>query len=576
MNIKSLQASNILSLGNVSVDFPETGLVLIEGWNHDAQRANGAGKTAIFNAVCFALYDKLPIKITASEILRRGADKGYATVRLQVGDDLIEVTRTRPKGLSVKINDDQISITQEELESKLKLTYEQFMLSMYFIQGSIGRFLLMGDTDKKNFLLQVLNLDIFTKCKKDADEKTKLVDSEIQQLKLKISSNEAKIDTYKESVIDEDELNSSIKEMKDRMQSLAQQIAQLDCVPHPDISKLNALEQDLEQKYKKVMLARNKKHILHTQYRKLESKLTVFNGTSECHSCGSEIDISEAKKHHEQEMGSIRQEMMLIKTEIDECDETASQEKNLDSFRSKLLEKKLSQTRDRDAADKKISQLENQIKLEQKELQNATLKLNQNTNIVNKIQVLAQDNQNNVNLLVHKTNEFEIYKAVSSAFSTTGVQAYVLDSIIDVFNSRVSEYLQLVWSNASYKLNTFKETSKGAVVAKLSEQLTMGDSEVSIGSLSGGELRALSICADLTIIDILEQYSGLTMNPIIMDEPFDGLDSVGRELVIELLSNVFNNKCAMIVDHSSEAKAMFSKIIRVEKKLGISSIIVEP
>lgn len=575
MKIKSLSVSNILSIGNATLDFPETGLVLVEGWNHDAQRANGAGKTAIFNAVCFALYDKLPIKITASEILRRGADKGHATVCVQVGDDTLEITRTRPKGLIVKINDELVSITQEELESKLKLTYEQFMLSMYFVQGSVGRFLLMGDTDKKNFLLQILNLDVFSRCKKDADEKIKLIEAEIQQLKLKVSSNQAKIETYEEGVCDEGELTSTIDALTKTISSLKAQISELDAVPHPDVSKLSALERDLEQKYKTVMLARNKKSLLHSQYRKLESKITEFDGSSECSSCGSKLDISQAKQHHEQEMNQIRGDLAALKTEIDECDDAVYQEKNLDNLRSKLIEKKLSQTKDRDSADKKIIQLENQIKLEQKELQNAVLKLNQNANLVNKIQALRQDSENNTNLLFNKSSEFEIYKAVSMAFSTTGVQAYVLDSIIDVFNSRVSEYLQLVWSNASYRLNTFKETSKGTVVAKLSEQLTMGDSEVSIGSLSGGELRALSICADLTIIDILEQYSGLSMNPIIMDEPFDGLDSVGRELVIELLSSIFSNRCAMIVDHSSEAKAMFSKIIKIEKRLGVSSVTVE-
>jgi DNA repair exonuclease SbcCD ATPase subunit len=430
----------------------------------------------------------------------------------------------------------------------------------------------MGDADKKNFLLQVLNLDKFTKCKKEADDKAKVIESEIQTLKLKISGNQAKIDTYRESVIDEAELKSILVDIGNKIESINNTIVALDATPRPDISKLNLLEQDLDQKYKTVVFARNKRQILHNQYRKVESKILPFNGSSECTSCGSTLDISEAKKHHEQELQKLKQELSSIKQEIDDCDKEVSQEKNLDSLRAKLLDKKMSQTKNRDEADKQIMQLQLQLKLEQKEQKDITLKLQQNQNIVNKIQALTKENQNNINILSHNLNEFEIYKAVSTAFSTTGVQAYVLDSIIDVFNSRIAGYLQFIWSNASYKINTFKETSKGSIVAKLSEQLTMGDSEVSIGSLSGGELRALSICADLAIIDILEQYSGLAMNPIIMDEPFDGLDSVGRELVIELLGNIFSNRCAMIVDHYSEAKAMFSKIIKVEKRLGISSV----
>ena len=84
MNILSVEINNILSIENATLDFSDSGLVLVEGWNHDASRANGAGKTAIFNAITFALYDKLPRKVTASEILRRGAKTGSVRVRVRI------------------------------------------------------------------------------------------------------------------------------------------------------------------------------------------------------------------------------------------------------------------------------------------------------------------------------------------------------------------------------------------------------------------------------------------------------------------------------------------------------------
>jgi DNA repair exonuclease SbcCD ATPase subunit len=72
MKVLSLKIENILSIKEAQVDFEDSGLILVEGWNYDDGRANGAGKTAIFNALSFALYGKLPRKITASEILRKG------------------------------------------------------------------------------------------------------------------------------------------------------------------------------------------------------------------------------------------------------------------------------------------------------------------------------------------------------------------------------------------------------------------------------------------------------------------------------------------------------------------------
>ena len=47
MRILSLEVSNILSIESASLSFEDNGLILVEGWNYDTGRANGAGKTAI-------------------------------------------------------------------------------------------------------------------------------------------------------------------------------------------------------------------------------------------------------------------------------------------------------------------------------------------------------------------------------------------------------------------------------------------------------------------------------------------------------------------------------------------------
>ena len=157
-------------------------------------------------------------------------------------------------------------------------------------------------------------------------------------------------------------------------------------------------------------------------------------------------------------------------------------------------------------------------------------------------------------------------------YAPTGAQAYVLDSVVESFNEAVSRSIDLVWPNVSYKLHSFKETSKGEVTAKFSESLTMNGKDVSIGSLSGGECKALSICVDFAILDILERYFGLALNPIILDEPFDGLDEIGREIVVDLREKLAMTRQIFVVDHDNQAKSMFSKVIRVEKRNGVSCI----
>ena len=124
----------------------------------------------------------------------------------------------------------------------------------------------------------------------------------------------------------------------------------------------------------------------------------------------------------------------------------------------------------------------------------------------------------------------------------------------------------------SYTLNSFKETAKGDVVAKFSETLTKGGKEVSVGSLSGGEEKGLSLCVDFALLEVLETQFGMTLNPIILDEPFDGLDATGREVVIDLLETLARNRQIFIIDHSSESKSMFTESVRVELRNEISTI----
>jgi DNA repair exonuclease SbcCD ATPase subunit len=127
--------------------------------------------------------------------------------------------------------------------------------------------------------------------------------------------------------------------------------------------------------------------------------------------------------------------------------------------------------------------------------------------------------------------------------------------------------------NASYSLQSYKENKSGDIKAKFSDKLTIQGVERSIGSLSGGELRCLSLAVDFAVIDVVESTFGISINPIILDEPFEGLDSLNRERVIEILETLSAERQIWIVDHASEAKSMFSTVVKVEKKDGVSLIV---
>lgn len=577
MRILSTEIQDILSIQNATIEFDNDGLVLVEGWNYDTQRANGAGKTAIFNCLTFSLYDKLPRKITASEVLRRGCKTGFVKTRILCGEDVWTVIRTRPKGVKFFKNDIEQDITQEEFESFLRLSYEQFLLTIYTPQANSGkliRFLSSPDSSKKEFLLQLLNLDQFSRIKKIVDKIVEQRQAQIDLKSNKIATARAKIETYEESLVDGDSIKLSIEKIKAAISPVQQEIISLSSVVKPDLSKYANTEQGIRAKLSEIAQAKARRSMLHDRYRELSSNIHEYDPDIACTKCGSSLDTVDARAAHDAEQVKIKAKILDIKSEIDNADLIISKEKSFNDLLKKLSLKKDEESASYNEAQNRIKDLKSFVALKQQEIQNLELKLNTNQEVCKKIDALQAQIILILDEISNDKKELELHKTLSSIYSPTGAQAYVLDSIVDSFNEVIQKYVDMLSPNMTYILNSFKENSKGDVVAKFSETLTKDGEVISVGSLSGGEEKGLSLCVDFALLEVLETQFGMTLNPIILDEPFDGLDAAGREIVIDLLENLARNRQIFVIDHFNITQSSFEKVIRIELRNKISTISV--
>jgi DNA repair exonuclease SbcCD ATPase subunit len=284
------------------------------------------------------------------------------------------------------------------------------------------------------------------------------------------------------------------------------------------------------------------------------------------------MDNEEARKAHAASQEKIEAKIQSIKDQIDTCDSIVVKESSINELSKKIRDKKNLDSLQYQSASIRLNELKSLIK--NKEMQKETLlgKLKSNTSVLAKIRTV-NDNINKTLDEVKSDNEDLILdKLISSIYAPTGAQAYVLDSIIDSFNEIVTPYIDILSPNLTYSLNSYKENVKGEMVAKFSETITKNGTVVSIGSLSGGEEKGLSLCVDFALIRVLEEHFGMKLNPVVLDEPFDGLDLKGRELIIGLLEQLAENRNILIVDHMTESKTMFSKNIFVALRNDVSTI----
>jgi DNA repair exonuclease SbcCD ATPase subunit len=163
-------------------------------------------------------------------------------------------------------------------------------------------------------------------------------------------------------------------------------------------------------------------------------------------------------------------------------------------------------------------------------------------------------------------NQGEIEK---TSIATKVIESYInfsFQNSLAQIASRANEILSKVSNTATTTISfdSYKETKSGSIKEEVSILVHMDDElKVPLKSLSGGEETAIELAVDLAVIEMIEQRSGIGFDTYILDEPFDGLDSVCKANCLDVLSNSGIGKKIIIVDHSEETKEMISSKVTV-------------
>jgi DNA repair exonuclease SbcCD ATPase subunit len=151
----------------------------------------------------------------------------------------------------------------------------------------------------------------------------------------------------------------------------------------------------------------------------------------------------------------------------------------------------------------------------------------------------------------------------------------VFQDSLDYIGNRATTMLSKVpnTSNCVIYFETGKENKDGTIKEEITPYINLeGDVNVPVATLCGGERAAIDLAVDLAVNDLIECRRGGGFDWIVLDEPFNGLDTIGKEACLELLSGEEINRRIIVVDHGSELKEMVSDKILVERN-GEESII---
>jgi DNA repair exonuclease SbcCD ATPase subunit len=197
MHILSAQADNFLSYEHFQLQLDNLGLVLIEGENRDSGGSNGAGKSALFEAMTWGLFGVTNRGLRGDDVVRLDFQKKATKntrilVEIEVDGHLVQVLRHRKHaqhanklllfvdGKDVTLSTDKE--TQERLNHLLQIDVESFISAVMFPQGASG-FASLTDGAQKAVLDRILGTERFAAAQERAKAKVKKLETGLTSIR---------------------------------------------------------------------------------------------------------------------------------------------------------------------------------------------------------------------------------------------------------------------------------------------------------------------------------------------------------------------------------------------------------
>jgi DNA repair exonuclease SbcCD ATPase subunit len=574
--LKTLKWSNCFSYGSDnSLDLEKDLIVQLVG-------TNGTGKSSIPLLIEEALFNKNSKGIKKVDIVNRNSEgEGYSISLDFLVDDLNYNISVERKG-SIKVvltcDGEDISShtatnTFKTVQNVIGMDFKTFSQLVYQSTTSSLQFLTATDTNRKKFLIELLNLDKYLTLFDNFKVAHKEASNEVAEIRGSMETIQAWVDT--------NPILSTTKKV----------LLELPSPPEDLISERALVTSKLEN-----ILDINNKININNQYKSQLSKLSATELTNEvempegigelneeftslrtiidqantvlrkieklgdsCPTCLQEIDsdkteellleqksvvsVSTKRKNEVQNLViNLKKQLQVYKNHQSEIEKFEKL--------SNLVDNKLpSKTEDKLELEEEINKFTVEISKKQSEIRDISSQNNEITKFNTELDYLVkQVKEFKLKLLsegakLKKTNDvFANLEVLKKAFSTNGLVAYKIENLVKDLEDLVNQYLGEL-SDGRFGLEFVVTNDKLNVV--ISDE----GRDIDILALSSGELARVNTSTLLAIRKLMSTLSKSKINVLFLDEVTGVLDDEGREKLIEVLLKEHDLN-TFIVSHS--------------------------
>lgn len=525
MRVRKVSGHKFAKWENVEVELPETGLVLITG-------KNGQGKSSLAEAVAQGVWNtpltwKNPGWQTGAKSgvrvdfegghVRRSVAKSKHVLKWLVDDHGAGEYPTRTK-------------SQTALESHVG-SFHVWRHACTFHTKDAARFSEATDANRKRLLEEVLELDRVEAGYRKAREEVRAAKQELTAAEHAERLAEQEVTSAQKQI----ELMSGELEEAPDLHALRYEHARI-------VGRLKDLDEVITEKQAELQVhdehLANAKATLRAAQRRREHFDTL--GGAECPHCEQPVDTVYAAGIIDAaaDEGATAQknvEWYSSQRELFDSDLRAAVREQMEL----LQEKRDNEAEGKAGAAAERRNAERQAKLDALEAQKTDLEA-----------ALAHAKRNRAQAQT-TVNELA---AAASVLSYQGVRAALLDAAVRSLEELANHWLQrLGLANLRVEMSSQSEGKTGKVSDKISLDVHGAGGGHGYGNASTGQQRRLDIALLLAIGELAGQARGVDRgSTLFVDELFDGLDVEGTDAVCDMLREISQERCVVVITHSTD------------------------
>ena len=535
---------------------------------------NGVGKSSIPLILEEVLFNKNSKNVKKADIANRYVNQGYdISLDFTVDDDSYNISVSRRSTLKCKLtkNKEDISShtasnTYKTLGEILGIDFKTFTQLVYQNTNTSLQFLNATDTNRKKFLIDLLKLDDYVSFFETFKEGVRVATQEVTILnaktdtivkwltdnKLETTELLSKVNLPKVEEKDEKRLRQlqlDFENISGKNKKINDNNFLIEQLKSIDISKLR---KDIEQ-YPEIQdtdritgqLGAWKQELTHEV--NMRSKYEVLRNaeTQECPTCEQPIDMKFVEEHYQEHNERADNCRNFMQQEQDKL-EKAQYENEIHRKAAKgiqewerlaaAIDSGLPTTvSDPESIKGAINELKTKVQEARDELENVIAENEKRERHNTRIEIIGEQTdefENELSEITDKLSSIEdklsILEILKKAFSTNGLLAYKIESLVKELESLTNEYLA-EFSDGRFSINFVVENDK------LNVEVTDTGKIIDILALSSGELARVNIATLVAIRKLMTSISRSQINVLFLDEVNQALDEQGKEKIVEIL-----------------------------------------